>query len=86
LNNFFVGLMNKSNISVTNIKKIKTEEILNYLGEGFLHGNISFLKPNTNEQLKGPSTIHHDIRIGVTHVRKKKKDYFLNLFSYLDLC
>jgi hypothetical protein len=76
-----------THLSVTNIKKIKTEEILNYLGEGFLHGNISFLKPNTNEQLKGPSTTHRDIRIGVTHVRKKtKKDYFLNLFSYLDLC
>jgi len=78
--------MNKSNISVTNIKKIKTEEILNYLAEGFLHGNISFLKANTNEQFKGPSKIHYDIRIGVTHVSKKKKDYFLNLFSYLDLC
>jgi len=71
--------MNKSNISVTNIKKIKTEEILNYLGEGFLRGNICSLKPNTNEQFKGPTTIQHEIRTGVTHVSKKKKELFFKL-------
>jgi hypothetical protein len=65
--------MNKSNVSVTNIKKIKAEDILNYLAEGFLRGNINCLKSNTNEQIKRSTTVQHEIRIGITHVSREKK-------------
>ncbi|CAF4841473.1 unnamed protein product, partial [Rotaria sp. Silwood1] len=59
--------MNKSNVNVTNMKKIKTEDLLNYLASGFLRGNIGFLKSNTTERIKGPTTVQREIRIGVTH-------------------
>ncbi|CAF0968829.1 unnamed protein product [Rotaria sordida] len=59
--------MNKSNVNVTNIKKIKAEDLLNYLAGGFLRGNIGFLKSNTTERIKGPTTVQREIRIGVTH-------------------
>jgi len=64
--------MNKSNANIANIKKIKTEDILNYLASGFLRGNIGFLKSNTTERIKGPTTVQREIRIGVTHVRNNK--------------
>lgn len=56
------------------MKKLKIEDLLNYLAEGFLHGHINSLKSNTNEQLKGTTTttIQHEIRIGVTYVRTQK--------------
>ncbi len=59
--------MNKSNANIANIKKLKTEDILNYLASGFLRGNIGFLKSNTTERIKGPTTVQREIRIGVTH-------------------
>ncbi|CAF2246902.1 unnamed protein product [Rotaria magnacalcarata] len=59
--------MNKSNANVTNAKKVKAEDLLNYLAGGFLRGNIGFLKSNTTERLKGPTTVQREIRIGVTH-------------------
>lgn len=59
--------MNKSNTNTANIKKIKVEDILNYLASGFLRGNIGFLKSNTTERIKGPTTVQREIRIGVTH-------------------
>jgi hypothetical protein len=68
--------MNKSNANVANSKKIKTEDILNYLAGGFLRGNIGFLKTNTTERIKGPTTVQREIRIGVTHVRNNKKKTF----------
>ncbi len=61
--------MNKSNANAANVKKIKTEDILNYLAGGFLRGNLGFLKSNTTERIKGPTTVQREIRIGVTHVR-----------------
>ena len=63
--------MNKSNANAANMKKVKTEDILNYLAGGFLRGNIGFLKSNTTERIKGPTTVQREIRIGVTHVRNK---------------
>ncbi|CAF1591890.1 unnamed protein product, partial [Rotaria magnacalcarata] len=56
--------MNKSNANVTNAKKVKAEDLLNYLAGGFLRGNIGFLKSNTTERLKGPTTVQREIRIG----------------------
>lgn len=50
-----------------NVKKVKVEDMLNYLAGGFLRGNIGFLKSNTTERLKGPTTVQREIRIGVTH-------------------
>ncbi|CAF1564553.1 unnamed protein product, partial [Adineta ricciae] len=35
--------------------------------EVFLRGNIGFLKSNTTERIKGPTTVQREIRIGVTH-------------------
>jgi len=67
--------MNKSNANIANIKKIKTEDILNYLASGFLRGNIGFLKSNTTERIKGPTTVQREIRIGVTHVRNNKQNF-----------
>jgi formate dehydrogenase maturation protein FdhE len=64
---------NKTNTNAANVKKIKTEDILNYLAGGFLRGNIGFLKTNTTERIKGPTTVQREIRIGVTHVRHKIK-------------
>ncbi len=61
--------MNKSNANAANVKKVKTEDILNYLAGGFLRGNLGFLKSNTTERIKGPTTVQREIRIGVTHVR-----------------
>ena len=60
--------MSKSTANAANAKKIKTEDILNYLAGGFLRGNIGFLKTNTTERIKGPTTVQREIRIGVTHV------------------
>ena len=54
--------------SATNTKKIKIDDMLNYLAGGFLRGNIGSFKSNTTERLKGPSTVQREIRIGVTHV------------------
>jgi hypothetical protein len=68
--------MNKSNTSNTN--KIKVEEILNYLSEGFLRGNLNSFKFNTTEQSKRPTRVQNEIRIGVTYVRHEKKIHFLN--------
>jgi len=59
--------MTKSNTNAANAKKIKTEDILNYLAGGFLRGNIGFLKSNTTERIKGPTSVQREIRIGVTH-------------------
>ncbi|CAF1344983.1 unnamed protein product [Adineta steineri] len=59
--------INRSNANTANTKKIKTEDILNYLAGGFLRGNIGFLKSNTTERIKGPTTVQREIRIGVTH-------------------
>lgn len=70
---FFVDLMNKSNTSNTN--KIKVEEILNYLSEGFLRGNLNSFKFNTMEQSKGLTTV----RIGVTYVKIRKEYLFFKL-------
>ncbi len=69
--------MNKSNANVANIKKIKTEDILNYLATGFLRRNIGFLESNTTEGIKGPTAVQPEIRIGVTHVRNNKTENFL---------
>ena len=52
-------------------KKLKTENILNYLSEGFLRG-----KTNSNESI----IIHNEIRIGVTHVK-----ITLRFIEYFDL-
>jgi hypothetical protein len=57
------------------MKKIKADEMLNYLAGGFLRGNIGFLKSNTTERIKGPTTVQREIRIGVTHVSR------MNTFS-----
>jgi hypothetical protein len=70
---FFVDLMNKSNTSNTN--KTKVEEILNYLSEGFIRGNLNSFKFNTMEQSKGPTTV----RIGVTYVKIRKEYLFFKL-------
>jgi len=70
---FFVDLMNKSNTS--NANKIKVEEILNYLSDGFLRGNLNSFKFNTTEQSKGPTTV----RIGVTYVKTRKEYLFFKL-------
>jgi hypothetical protein len=81
--------MNKSNANAANVKKVKTEDILNYLAGGFLRGNIGFLKSNTTERIKGPTTVQREIRIGVTHVRNKKIKNFLTknkTIYYIDLC
>ncbi|CAF1153890.1 unnamed protein product [Adineta ricciae] len=59
--------MSKSTTNAANVKKIKVEDILNYLAGGFLRGNIGFLKTNTTERIKGPTTVQREIRIGVTH-------------------
>jgi hypothetical protein len=63
--------MSRSNTNASNTKKIKTEDILNYLAGGFLRGNLGFLKSNTTERIKGPTTVQREVRIGVTHVRNK---------------
>jgi hypothetical protein len=69
------------------VKKIKTEDILNYLAGGFLRGNIGFIKSNTTERIKGPTTVQREIRIGVTHVRKNQKfSIEIKLSILLDLC
>jgi hypothetical protein len=65
--------MTKSNTSAANAKKIKVEDILNYLAGGFLRGNIGFIKSNTTERIKGPTTVQREIRIGVTHVSNTRK-------------
>ena len=70
---FCIGLMNKSNSSLTNTKKIKVEDMLNYLSEGFLRGNINLLKSSIIEQSKGLTTVSNEIRIGITHVSYKSK-------------
>ncbi len=70
--NYLAILLAKSQSSLADTKTIKAEDILNYLSEGFLHGHISLLKPNTKEQCKGLMTVQHEIRIGVTRVRDEK--------------
>ncbi|UJR09975.1 hypothetical protein I4U23_014199 [Adineta vaga] len=65
--NLSQSTMNKSSTNTANAKKIKSEDILNYLAGGFLRGNIGFLKSNTTERIKGPTTVQREIRIGVTH-------------------
>lgn len=60
--------MKQSTVTAANAKKLKADDILNYLAGGFLRGNIGFLKSNTTERIKGPTTVQREIRIGVTHV------------------
>lgn len=62
--------MSKSTASASNVKKVKVEDILNYLAGGFLRGNIGHLKSSTTERIKGPTSVQREIRIGVTHVSK----------------
>lgn len=75
---FLLDTMNKSNANAANAKKVKVEDLLNYLAGGFLRGNIGFLKSNTTERIKGPTTVQREIRIGVTHVKYFIKEKFLN--------
>lgn len=68
--------MTKSTASASNAKKVKVEDILNYLAGGFLRGNIGHLKSSTTERIKGPTSVQREIRIGVTHVSENSSDIF----------
>lgn len=75
--------LSKSTANAANAKKIKAEDILNYLAGGFLRGNIGFLKTNTTERIKGPTTVQREIRIGVTHVSRDARCTRPNLTAVL---
>lgn len=49
---------------------------------GFLRGGVGFLK-GTGEIIKGNSSVNREVRVGVTHVRKKNIIYIITLCFFI---